>query len=754
MTAQQLRGPWRALGVFMMMTLLTACAGSPDALTEPAAAESLIQLEKFPTPDANHVPLDTSIYISTDTALKVDSNKGNSLMLTELSVTGAQSVSGTLSYQEELGAYKVIFQATQSLKANTHYEVTLNSNDIEVVGEAQSLEWQAAVPGINQLSNSNGQTLVPLSDLIGDTVSWRFTTQGTAEVPSIGKDIGTDQTDEQAEEESENDPNGSENEGQATGTGTEEEPASPSDESPTTPTPGEEPTPTEPTPEAPENPSEPGATEPETTEPETGTASAEPGTGELRVPVDPETLRNRHGDFWLDEERLRRAVITPDPTVGMINVFFRKWDPATNKGQLCRMKGPALDKWDSDAGREAGYETNCFGNISIDRPPQVVLDPRRRKLHVFALKHTGDLGGAMGLVYSICNADSMECKQRNTLMLESKTHHYPSVVFVPGQTPQLDKIIGFYDGGYGGQLGQFVIGVNGVEDPNDAILNWNWVGDRTDAASKAVCGNHTNIDRSPHAIITQRNGQSELHIFGRAGHGNPLHAYLDATEFTKLQSNLPYTFRCQKFDLAGHPRFLSSPFAISRNNNRIDIIGTNELESIYNTAKTTLWPFQSNPAVHLTSQGNKFGERSVYLAPEERITVVTTTEDPESPALVFTNEASVSASGRSGDAFMQYQVGPEGKSFSSQVLPFAFRGSPAAVRDSKGQIHLFGADAVTSNNLLPVQHRVLNNGTWSDGEIVGNGLYLQSDGRFDYAPAGVTAIWVPSQTQVDNSESP
>jgi hypothetical protein len=446
--------------------------------------------------------------------------------------------------------------------------------------------------------------------------------------------------------------------------------------------------------------------------------------------------------------------------LGTIQVFARCLDEAGH-GALCRIKGPAdATPWDSEEGRRRGYQFSLYpvgsGERDFDVTPQVILDPSRRKIHVLAEKNTGDMGGAVGLKHFVCEADSMVCTASPGLFLESQLHFNPALAFIAGDRPENDKIIGFQHGGYGGQLRFFTI------NPNDSSFqDQGWVKDHMNDESRSVCGDYANIDVTPTVVVTQRSdGGRELHLFARAGHGNPLHLYLTPVEFQKLGSgDGSYIFSCEKFEREGRSRFQVGPRAIIRGGNLIQIFGGNENDPAFLTGDLYLWPgtinqetsrfqFQEDGAVPMTpsrvSTRTIGGMHGLNLSPQESPAVAIDEVDPiNGDADVF---CPLFAGGFGlGGGTAHVRVRSDG-GFSSGYNDANFLSVPAAIKVA-GVKHLFGATVEGSDDRLghkPIQHWIIQTGpdgsSWPRPETIAAGLGVDNHGG---GRSGFAAIYVP-----------
>jgi len=440
------------------------------------------------------------------------------------------------------------------------------------------------------------------------------------------------------------------------------------------------------------------------------------------------------------DHRITQDLLTP-PSVttvqggdrgDMIHVFFRCMSPH-NLGVLCRIKGPAnVDQWNSPEGREKGYGVKIFENIPISSAPVAIYDSKS-KIHVFAPRHTGDLGGAFGLQYFRCEIDSLDCAAASNLILESKVHFKPSLILVKGQRPEEDFIMGFYHGGYGGQLGVFRVNVNNLGISNQ------WVHDHLSDSGKESCSQHANIDKSPSAQLVARNGGSEIHLWARAGHGNPLHLWLRSEEFNKMIAGEDYRYNCEKSDWEGKPRFHGSPTALI-DGDQVTIFATHRADFVtyaqnsmvawfgFLDPEDSSWQIQREVAGIQPDFGS--GAKSVQQAPEEAPSAILVKGDPggnlsymevffnyqnrfQEPNNQMNHEGFTvrNATGEDRDSFL----------FLARIGKFGTTAldTPVAVRDTMGNAHVFSASPMnsTTHGNAPIFHwKLINNdpGSWRD----------------------------------------
>ncbi len=439
--------------------------------------------------------------------------------------------------------------------------------------------------------------------------------------------------------------------------------------------------------------------------------------------ISQEKLITPHGQIQPDRLLWERSEIptqTPQTNAmlqsgDMIHIFFRCLSP-DNNGVLCRVKGPAdIDQWDSPEGREKGYGVKIFENISISSTPIAIYDSKNH-IHVFAPRHTGDLGGAIGLQYYRCETESLACTAASNLILESQVHFKPSLILVKGQQPEEDFIMGFYHGGYGGQLGVFRVNIN------DLGISNQWVHDNLSDSGKESCGQHANIDKSPSAQLVARNGGSEIHLWARAGHGNPLHLWLRAEEFNKMISGEDYQYNCEKFNWEGQRRFHSSPTAIVVDDT-VSVFAAHRSHSVApNIDEFVGWygflnpedsSWQLAPQIAGINPTIGSGASSVQLAPEEAPFAILGNRDSEEKShyieVFFNyqhpyqepNDQMLQNGFALWDAIGEDRRGRGASLFLARIGEFGTSAldTPAAVRDTIGNTHVFAASPMSETGL-------------------------------------------------------
>lgn len=433
------------------------------------------------------------------------------------------------------------------------------------------------------------------------------------------------------------------------------------------------------------------------------------------------------------------------PKTGMIHLFARCLNSA-GQPVLCRMKGPSdLAQWTTtDAGRSKGYSKRRYDDFLIgDMTPVSVLDPVRRKIHVLAGRGTGDLGGAVGVHHFVCDADSMNCRQTG-FHFENQLHYQPALVFIAGDRPQNDRIVAFQHGGYGGQLKFYAINPN-----DDSVKDLGWVGERmaTVLAARNRCSQHANIDKTPSVVLTSReDGKKEIHLFARAGHGNPLHLFLPHEEFAKFSSSGggEGEFRCEQFDYEGKLRFHTGPAVVARPNNRVQIFGGHEAEGV---ARPHLWTGGLRPAF-VEDSPRQIANEVIKVNDFETLTVAADPYNPEAEADIFYRVNHGDPWDRTG-GLAHIRVKADGNFASgltgAEELDFPFLDAPAAVKDGEGNLHVFGAQwGGLVGRFAKIQHIASKVGenTWSTAEDIAASYGVQH--HEGHGVSGVTAVYVPN----------
>jgi hypothetical protein len=502
--------------------------------------------------------------------------------------------------------------------------------------------------------------------------------------------------------------------------------------------------------QAPPSEEPPTAREPEPTGPTYGDG----GGG---IPFHPEGEPGSVLNLPGSREAIWGAITRKSP--GKVNVFFRNQD-----GHLCRVMGPPEATWNSENSRTA-----CFNAYTIDRPPQVVFDPNRRKIYAFA-PDIGDWleGQTHGFRFYVCEADSIRCTASTHLLWENKFHFYPTLVFVKGATSAQDRVVGFtHSAGNGGRLAYFVV------DPNPESLrhSWGYVGPKLlPGASETACGEWALIDRSPVAFFSDNSGGEALHVMGRTGDGDLLNLKMSSRHLAAFKrGEAGLKFSCQKISETFEGRdgignmgtrrrpFSLSPNAVGRAEGSIDVFGAVKAGD-FSSFSARLWSIGNEGAVRQASWLEDLTTPSAYgpsmsiglqMAPEERLALTAESTDPMATVHLFINgNQSSPAPGTEPEVTVHWTVSPGGENKTAEILPFRFGGLPATVTDENGNLHVFGATYQTGSNghfrLLHATRLLEGDAAWATSRIA-LGRSIQKGGR-GAGESGVTAVWVPGKS--------